>query len=197
MLIRLILTLLVAMPVIVMADASEGEFMGYLLGSNYQPGVHTRPQATTDGNLIMIAEKPVKPNDIAEVSLLVTAETLTIGYIDASQWFETETEAREFGRRYADLLRAKYPDWKFGRERMDNNMRIVEVNFDELPYNLRLRLNEDKHNSKKMWRFSMTLGWMADAEPAREWRNLSRSQHITAQEMGRKQLLENADLRGL
>ncbi len=34
-------------------------------------------------------------------------------------------------------------------------------------------------------------------KPAREWRNLSRSQHITAQEMGRKQLLENADLRGL
>jgi len=195
--IRFILFLLITIPGLVMADASKGEFMGYLLGSNYQAGVNTRKQTTTNGNLIVTAEDPIKPGNIAEVSLLATSETLTIGYIDASQWFESETEAREFGRQYADLLRAKYPDWEFGRERMDNSMRIVEVNFDQPPYNLRLRLNESKRNGENMWRFSMTLSWMTNAKAAQAWRDLSRSQHLTVQEAGRNRLLKNADLRGL
>jgi hypothetical protein len=191
------LILLVAMPGVVLADASQGEFMGYLLGSDYQPRENTRRRTTTSGNLIVIAESPIKPQDIAEVSLLVTAETLTIGYIAASQWFRTENEAREFGKKYADLLRAKYPNWQFGRERMDNDMRIVEVNFDHSPYNLRMLLNENQRNGENLWRISMTLGWLPDTEAAQEWRSLARGQHATAQEAGRRKLLESADLRGL
>jgi hypothetical protein len=195
--IRFILALLITVPGIVMADASKGEFMGYRLGENYQPGENFQPQTTTNGNLIITAEKPIKPDNIAEVLLFTTAETLTIGYIDASQWFDTELEAREFGRQYVELLRAKYPDWKFGRERMGNNLRIVEVNFDDEPYNLQLRLDENDHLGKPMWHFSMTLGWLSHAKEAQAWRNMSRSQQIMAQDDDRKQLLENADLRGL
>jgi len=197
MLIRLTLMLLVFSPGIAMANANDGEFMGYQLGSNYQSGANTQQRATTTGNLIVIAEQPVKPNNIVEVSLLTTPETLTIGHINASSWFETEAEARAFARQYVDLLRAKYPDWVFGREGMDADLRVVEVNLDRPPYNLWLRLNEDGHNGENMWRFSMTLGWLPDSEEALAWRDISRSQHITSQEEGRKQLLEEADLRGL
>ncbi len=195
--IRFFLLWLVFLPGTVMADASQGEFMGYQLGSSYQHGASTRQRATTTGNLIVIAEQPVKPNDVTEVSLLTTPESLTIGHINASSWFETEAGAREFGRRYVDLLRAKYPDWAFGREGLDANLSIVEVNLDQSPYNLRLRVNKDSSNGKNIWRFSMTLSWLLDSEKALAWRALSRSEHITAQEEGRDQLLENADMRGL
>jgi len=191
------LILLVLIPGAAIADASKGEFMGYRLGSNYQRGADTPQRATTTGNLIVIAEQPVKPNDIAEVSLLTTAETLTIGHINASAWFATEAEARKFGRRYVDLLRAKYPGWEFGRERMDADLRIVEVNLDQAPYNLWLRLNEDNHNGEIRWRFSMMLSWLPDTEEALAWREQSHSQHLSTQEAGRDHLLENADLRGL
>lgn len=197
MLNRLILILLVFLPGIAMADANDGEFMGYQLGSNYQSGANTQQRETTTGNLIVIAEQPVKPNNIVEVSLLTTPETLTIGHINASSWFKTEAEARAFGRQYVDLLRAKYPDWVFGREGMDADLRVVEVNLDHSPYNLWLRLNENSRSGDKMWRFSMTLGWLPGTEEASTWRDISRSQHITAQKEGRKQLLEEADLRGL
>jgi len=43
----------------------------------------------------------------------------------------------------------------------------------------------------------MTLSWLPDTEEALAWRKISRSQHMTAQEAGRQQLLESADLRGL
>jgi len=195
--VRLILILLVAIPGVAMADASNGEFMGYRLGNSYQRDVNTRQKTTTNGNLIITAEKPVKPDNIAEVSLITTSETLIVGHINAASWFETEVEARDFGRQYVDLLRAKYPDWAFGREVMDTSLRIVEVNLDRSPHNLRLRLNEDRRNGETMWRFSMTLSWLPDTKEILAWRNTSRREHITAAEEGRRQVLENADLRGL
>jgi hypothetical protein len=194
---RFVLAVLITLPTLAIADAGDGEFMGYQLGERYQLSDGTRRQKTTSGNLIITAERPVKPKDIAEVSLLTTAKTLTIGYIDASQWFETEAEARDFARRYVELLRAKYPDWEFGRERMDNDMRIVEVNLDAAPYTLRLQLTEDERNGESLWRFSMALGWLPDVQPARAWRNASRTEHLATRDGGREKLLENADLSGL
>jgi hypothetical protein len=197
MMVRFILTVLIMMPGLAVADASNGEFMGYQLGGHYQSSENTRQQKNTNGNLIITAENPVKPGDIAEVSLLTTSESNTIGYIDASQWFKTEEEARQFARTYVELLRAKYPEWAFGRERMDSDMRIVEVNLDEPPYNLRLQLTEDEREQKSMWRFSMALGWLPDAQPARAWRTRSRDEHLATREGSREQLLKDADLSGL
>lgn len=197
MTIRIILILLLAIPGIVMADAGSGMFMGYQLGNSYQLGANTRQHQTANGNLILTAENPVKPDDINEVSLVTTSRSLTIGHINAASWFNTEEEARAFGRKYVDLLRAKYPDWAFGREGMDTNLRIVEVNFDLPPYNLRLRVNEDRRKGDSMWRLSMTLGWLPDSKEAMAWRNTSRREHVTAEEDGRNKLLEEADLRGL
>jgi len=195
--IRLILILLLAIPGLVMADAGSGKFMGYQLGNSYQLGANTRQQQTANGNLILTAENPVNPDDINEVSLVTTFRSLTIGHINAASWFKTEEEARAFGRKYVDLLRAKYPDWAFGREGMNTNLRIVEVNFDRPPYNLRLRISEDQRKGESMWRLSMTLGWLPDSKEAMAWRNTSRREHITAEEDGRQELLEDADLRGL
>ena len=192
-----VLILIVLLPGIVMADANDGEFMGYQLGKTYQRGGNTRLQALTNGNLIVTAENPVKPGDIEEVTLVATPESLTIGHINAMSWFDTETEARAFGRQYVDLLRAKYPSWAFGREGMDTELRIVEVNFDRSPYTLRLRVNEDRRNGEDSWRLSMTLSWMVDSKEAEAWRKISQNEHITAKAEGRQQLLEGADLRGL
>lgn len=191
------LILLTLIPGIVIADASNGEFMGYQLGREYQRDANTRQSVTATGNLIVVAGQPLKPADITEVTLLTTPETLNIGRISASSWFDTEAEARTFGRRYVNLLRAKYPDWAFGREGMDANLRIVEVNLDRLPHNFWLRINAEQHNGENRWRFSMTLSWLPDTKQALAWRNQSRREHLTAKEAGRDQLLENADLRGL
>lgn len=197
MLIRSVVILLLAMSANALADARTGSFMGYQLGARYQPGPNTSQQLTATGNLIVDAERPVKPADVAVVTLLTTPETLTIGAIAASQWFATEEEAREFARRYFRLLRAKYPGWPYGWEVMDARLNIVEVNFNEAPYNLRLQLTEDLHESKNMWRFSMTLGWLPDSSQARAWRNRSADEQVGVKKGADQQLLDGSDLRGL
>jgi len=197
MLVRIILMLVIAMPGVVMADAAEGQFMGYQLGSNYQRSTNTQVRETTNGNLNITAENPVKPANVGDVALIATVGTLTIGYINALTWFQTEAEAREYGREYITLLRAKYPDWVFGREELDANMNLVEVNLDKQPYNLRMRLTEGRQDGKMMWRISMTLMWLSGTKEEKAWNNLSSSQQIAAQQEDRKMLLEQADTRGL
>jgi len=196
MTIRLVLCCLLALPTVVLADANDGQFMGYELGTKY-PASPQDVEVLTTGNLLFEAENPTKPADIVQVSVITTPGSQTIGYIIAASWYETEEDAREAGRRYAELLRAKYPDWNFGREVMDANMRIVEVNFDKAPYNLRLRLVRDEYESHGMWRFSMGLGWYSESRELRAWQNQSAAEHAAARATEHEQLMEEADIRGL
>lgn len=193
----IILLLAIASPGVVLADATGGQFMGYQLGSDYPRSANTQAQVTASGNLLIAAEDPVKPADVGDVTLIATAETLTIGYINALTWFDTEAEAREFGRKYIKLLRAKYPDWTYGREELGATMKLVEVNLDKQPYNLRMRLTEGRRDGKTKWRISMTLTWLSGTKEAKAWNDMSITQQTTAQHEDRKVLLEQADTRGL
>lgn len=194
---RIILLLLLALPGTVLADAASGDFMGYKLGAKYLRSPNTVQQATTTGNLLITAEQPVKPDDIGEVTLLTTPVTLTIGNITASQWFATEAEARDFARKYFNLLRTKYPDWPFGWEVMDPQMNIVEVSLRQAAVNLRLWLAKDSRYANTPWRISLTLGWLPDSAPEQAWRATSSGEQIALQQSVRKQTLQDADLRGL
>ena len=78
-----VLVLVIAMPGVILADAADGQFMGFQLGNNYQRGANTQAIVTTNGNLKITAENPVKPANVGDVTLIATPETLTIGYINA------------------------------------------------------------------------------------------------------------------
>jgi len=194
--IRLLLCCLFALPTVVVADASEGQFMGYELGAKY-PALPQDVEVTTTGNLLIAAKNPTKPADIVQVSLIATPESRTIGYIIAASWYATEGEARDVGRRYVELLRAKYPDWDFGRELMDASLRIVEVNFDKVPYNLQLRLARDEYDGRSMWRISMGLGWHRETKEWHAWQIQAATEHAAAKATGHEQLLKESDIRGL
>lgn len=193
---HLLLCCFLAFSAVAFADANDGEFMGYQLGESY-PTVPKDSEVTTSGNLLIVAENPVKPTSIAEVSLVATPESRTIGYIAATSWHETEEEARASGRRYAEALRAKYPDWDFGRELMDARLRIVEVNFDKAPYNLQLRLVRDLHEGRDMWRFSMGLGWRTDSRDWDAWQEQATTERAAALSSAAKDAMDDPDLRGL
>jgi hypothetical protein len=179
------------------ADANNGDFLGYTLGNNYTQPVGDAEELGANGMLRINAAKPVKPDDITEVRLIVTAESRTIGYITGASWFATEAEARDFAKRYINLLHAKYSNWLFGREQMDINMRIDEVNLDNQPYNIRFRLDERQHNGKNQWRFSMTLGWLPTSKEAEAWADMANTQRLSIISDDRKQILETSNMRGL
>jgi hypothetical protein len=196
MYLRLLLCSLFALPTVVFADASDGQFMGYQLGTKYSAPTQDA-EVTTTGNLLIAAKDPTKPADIVQVSLVATPESATIGHIIAASWYATEQEARDVGRRYAELLRAKYPEWSFGGELMDASLRIVEVNLDQAPYNLQLRLVRDEHDGRDMWRFSMSLGWHNESSEWRAWQDQATAEYAAVQTTEHGQLLKQSDIRGL
>jgi len=196
MLTRLLLCCLFALPNIAVADANNGQFMGYELGAEY-PTQPRDVEVTTAGNLLIEAENPTKPTDIVQVSLLATPESQTIGYIIAASWHATETEARAVGRRYVELLRAKYPDWDFGREMMDASLRIVALNFDKAPYNLQLNLRRAEYEGRDMWRFSMGLGWDRESQEWLAWQNRAATEQAAGKATEYELLMKEADTRGL
>lgn len=193
---RLLLLCLLALPAVAFADAADGEFMGFKLGDDY-PQAPANSLTTTTGNVLILADDPVKPAGIQQVNLVVTPMSLTIGRIIASSSYDTEEEARQAGRRYAELLRVKYPDWTFEGEVMDANMRIVEVRLEKAPHSLKLRLVEDEHDGQEMWRFSMNLSWQPNTKGLLAWQNMAASQQTERRALVREELVKNSDLRGL
>jgi hypothetical protein len=196
MLIRFFLCCLLALPTAVLADAGDGQFMGYELGAKY-PASSQKAELTTSGNLLITAEDPTKPADIVQVSLIATPDSRTIGYIIAASWFATEREARDFGTRYVELLRAKYPAWDFGQEKMDDNFDIVEVNLNQAPHNIKLSLARDERDGRSMWRISLGLGWDRESQESVAWQSQAASEHSAARASEHQKLMDNADIRGL
>jgi len=194
--IRLFLCCFFALPSAVFADAGDGQFMGYELGTKY-PASPQESEVTTTGNLLITAGSPTKPADIDHVSLIATPESRTIGYIIAASWFASERDARDFGTRYVELLRAIYPAWNFGQEKMDENFDIVEVNLNQAPHNIKLSLARDERDGRSMWRISMALGWDRESAEWNAWQDQAAAEHIATRASEHGKLMENSDIRGL
>lgn len=196
MLIRFLLCCLLALPTAILADAGDGQFMGYELGTKY-PASAQEFMTTKKGNLLIAAANPTKPADVAQVSVIATPETRTIGYIIAASWFASEREARDFATRYVELLRAKYPDWDFGQEKMDENFDLVEVNFNQAPHNIKLNLERNEYDSRGMWRVSLTLGWAQESQARALWQDQAATEQAAAKASEDEQLMDESDVRGL
>jgi hypothetical protein len=68
---KLLLCCLLALPAVAVADAGQGQFMGYQLGTRY-PAPPPNVEVMTTGNLLIAAENPIKPADVVQVSLIAT-----------------------------------------------------------------------------------------------------------------------------
>ncbi len=182
------------------ADANDGEFMGYRLSDRYPLTANTRSGPSLSGNLLLLAENPVSPADIGEVRLTTTVASYTIGFIEASQTFATETEAREFAKKYYNLLHAKYPDWRIDAGRIEISeatLMPTALNMDKWPYTIRMKLAESEADDGRPFRVSLTLRYLFDSPEREAWKRLARAEQDARRQSSQEQLLEDADTRGL
>ena len=104
--------LLLASAILVLSVAHagplEGELFGYRLGTKYPVGDATRGYFSFMGQAVLSAEKPEVPTGFARVELITTPKSFTIANIYANAEFGDEAKAKEFERKYAELLRTMY-----------------------------------------------------------------------------------------
>jgi len=109
------------------ADAASGTMFGYTVGDAYPMTDETRIVARSPARsalITLIADSPVKPDDIEQVLLVTTPVSHTIIIIGVQQGFPDEISAREFARKYLHLLAAKYPGYEADLEVMDRRGRL-------------------------------------------------------------------------
>ena len=109
-------------------DATSGSLFGYALGDTYPLSDGTRIATRSparSGLITLIADAPVKPDDIDQVLLVITPVTHTIVVIGVQQGFQDETSARAFARKYLDLLAIRYPGSEIALEVVDRRGRLL------------------------------------------------------------------------
>jgi len=182
------------------ADANDGEFMGYRLNQRYKMTDRTRFGPSLGGNLLIVAERPVMPEDMGEVRLTTTLESHVIGFIEASQNFATDRDAREFARKYYKLLHAKYPEWQIdaGTIQLDETTLMPSaLNMERWPYTIRIKIAQTDANDGPPFRVSLTLRYLFDSAERRAWNDLARFEQGEQRQSSQEQLLEGTDARGL
>jgi hypothetical protein len=193
----LALFIVIIAPDPTLADAANGEFMGYRLGDAYDLSASTNTSPSRAGNLHIVAEKPSMPADMGSVRLTATVASRTIGFIDAMQAFESEYLAREFAKKYYKLLRAKYPEWQIDTSEIElsNELRPVALNMNLSPHTIRLKIIEISGNLP--FRVSMTLSFLYDGPRWRAWSQLALTEREENLQTSEERLLEESDTLGL
>ncbi|MGD8921216.1 MAG: hypothetical protein PVH90_10335 [Gammaproteobacteria bacterium] len=111
----------------VASDARDGTLFGYSVGDTYPLTGATRVLARSPAPtrlVTLVAEAPVKPDDIDRVLLITTPVSSAIIIIGVQQGFADIDAARDFARKYLQLFAAKYPDSEADLEVMDRRGRI-------------------------------------------------------------------------
>lgn len=93
-------------------DATTGTLFGYRIATPYPLTDATEivARSAPPARLItLVADHPVKPDDIDRVLLIVTPVSHTILTIGVQMPFGDESSARAFAGKYLRLLSAKYP----------------------------------------------------------------------------------------
>ncbi len=109
------------------SDARSGTLLGYTVGDTYPVSDTTRVLSRSPAPtqlVTLVAEDPVKPDDIDRVLLITTPVSSTIIIIGVQQGFADIDSARDFARKYLQLFAAKYPDSEADLEVMDRRGRI-------------------------------------------------------------------------
>jgi hypothetical protein len=109
------------------SDARDGKLFGYSVGDTYPVTRTTRVLARSPAPtrlVTLVAEAPVKPDDIDRVLLITTPVSSAIIIIGVQQGFADIDAARNFARKYLQLFAAKYPDSEADLEVMDRRGRI-------------------------------------------------------------------------
>ena len=107
----LLATLLLFGHVQALADANDGEYLGYRLGDNFPVLKSTEVRNHIMGALIVDVDPGQQPHLVDSMSIYVSPTSSTIGSILGEWYFSSERAAKQFADRYLVTLEHKYDDW--------------------------------------------------------------------------------------
>ena len=108
---RLILICVILYSASALADANDGEYLGYNLGDRFSVPTNADGKDHITGAKIYVVDPRRQAHHIDTMSIYVSPKSSMIGSIFGEWYFPNHRAAKDFGDRYLSSLEEKYGQW--------------------------------------------------------------------------------------
>jgi len=129
----LLLTSLIFFGASALADANNGEYLGYTLGDRFKATRGAASDYHITGALIYAIEPKQKPHHIDSMSIYVSPKSSIIGSIFGEWYFSSARSAKSFADNYLVALQKKYPHWNLRGQSLTHGDHQLWVDIEEKP----------------------------------------------------------------
>lgn len=146
-----------------LADANDGEFMGFKLGSKYSAPEGAIGRDHITGAIVHIVDPHQRHHHVDSLSIYVSPNSSIIGSVFAGWYFSSERSAQHFADRFMQSLETKYSSWKRSRNTLTNADYQLWVELEQKPPIV------DHWPSEKKFRVSVALIFTPESAARNAW----------------------------
>lgn len=146
-----------------LADADDGEYLGFKLGATFSvpDGAVGRDHIT--GARAYLVDPIRRLQHIGSLSVYVSPETATIGSVFGEWYFGSDRSAKHFADSYRRILEGKYPHWKSRPSTLTHGNYQLWVDIEERPPIV------EHWPSEKNFRVAIALIYAPDSSHRDDW----------------------------
>lgn len=146
-----------------LADANDGEYLGFKLGEKYSAPKGSVGMDHITGALSYAVNAHHRHQHVGSLSVYVSPKSSIIGSIFGGWYFSSKRAAKEFSDRYVQSLEKTYSDWKRRRNTLTNGEYQLWVELEEKQQLV------DHWPSDKKFRVGVALSFARKSEPRSAW----------------------------
>jgi len=145
------------------ADANDGEYLGFKLGERYSVPRGSVGRGHITGALVYVVDAHKRHQHIGSLSIYVSPKSSVIGSIFGEWYFSDKRSAQRFLDGYMRTLVSEYSDWKRKRSTLTNGDYQLWVDLEQrAPF-------VDHWPSPKKFRVSVALIFAPDSSARKDW----------------------------
>jgi len=160
---KLIFISLLFLSTSVLADANDGEYMGFKLGSKFSVPEGAIGRDHMMGALVYILNPHQRHQHMGSLSIYVSPKSSIIGSVFGDWYFSSKRSAQQFSDRYMQTLETKYSGWKRRRNTLTNADYQLYVDLEQKPPIV------DYWPSDKKFRVSVALVFTPESATRHAW----------------------------
>jgi hypothetical protein len=147
----------------VIADADDGEYLGYTLGDKFRVPRGAVGQYHITGAMIYVVNPKRQAHHIDSMSIYASPKSSVIGSIFGEWYFASARSAKSFADGYLAALEKKYPHWKLRGRSLTYGDHQLWVDIEEKPP------FDDYWPSRKKHRVAIGLIFAPDSTGRGKW----------------------------
>ena len=164
---------LLFLSTVAFADANDGEYLGFKLGSTYSAPAGAIGREHTMGALVYIVNPHQRHQHLGSLSIYVSPKSSIIGSVFGDWYFSSKQTAQQFLDRHMQTLQTTYSGWKRGRNTLTKADYQMWVELEQKPPIV------DHWPSDKKFRVSVALVYAPESSVRNSWMTLVKRESNT------------------